>query len=138
MKDRIFVDTNLWVYAKIESKDLQKHEMAQNIFLEQKHPLYISTQIINELFNVLSKNKINDVVIIEAIHQILQNVVLIDVTLNTIEESWKIRKKYHYSVYDCLVLASALEAKCTILYTEDLQHNQLIENRLRIINPFLT
>ena len=33
-------------------------------------------------------------------------------------------------------ISAALYSDCTILYTEDLQHNQLIKNSLRIINPF--
>ncbi|AOC54321.1 MAG: hypothetical protein IM503_05940 [Microcystis sp. M069S2] len=38
--------------------------------------------------------------------------------------------------FDSLILASALEAGCQILYSEDLQHGQRIENQLMIINPF--
>jgi predicted nucleic acid-binding protein len=36
-----------------------------------------------------------------------------------------------------MMLASALENKCTEIYSEDMQHNQTIEDKLRIINPFL-
>ena len=38
---------------------------------------------------------------------------------------------------DSLMISSALLNNCNILYSEDLQHNQLIENQLQIINPFL-
>jgi len=41
------------------------------------------------------------------------------------------------TIYDSLIIASALEADCKILYTEDLQHNHLVENKLRIVNPFI-
>lgn len=37
---------------------------------------------------------------------------------------------------NCFV-ASALEAGCKILYSEDLQNEQIVENQLLIINPFL-
>ena len=43
-----------------------------------------------------------------------------------------------YSFYDSLVIAAALQAGAAVLYTEDLQHNQLIAGTLRIVNPFLT
>ena len=43
-----------------------------------------------------------------------------------------------YSLYDSLVIAAALQAGADVLYTEDLQHNQLIAGTLRIVNPFLT
>ncbi len=41
-----------------------------------------------------------------------------------------------YSYFDSLIIASSFEYNCPILYTEDMQHNQIIENRLRLINPF--
>jgi len=60
-----------------------------------------------------------------------------EISINTIRMSWEVKLKYHFSVYDSLIIASALEAGCEVLYTEDLQHNQLIENKLRIVNPFV-
>jgi len=44
--------------------------------------------------------------------------------------------RYGFRIYDSLIVVSALEAGCTTLYTEDLQHGQVIEG-LRIENPFL-
>jgi len=41
------------------------------------------------------------------------------------------------SSYDCLIIASALEANCKYLFSEDMQHGQIIENTLKIINPFV-
>ena len=136
MNDRVFIDTNIWVYAKIEVNDGLKHKKAVDFLSKLKEQVYISTQVINEFFNVLAKNNIVDSEIIESIYQILNNTLLSEVTFATIEQSWKLREKYRYSVYDSLILASAKESNCKILYTEDLQHNQLIENKLRIINPF--
>jgi predicted nucleic acid-binding protein len=49
----------------------------------------------------------------------------------------RIMDKYQYSFWDSMMLASALENKCTEIYSEDMQHNQTIEDKLRIINPFL-
>ena len=40
--------------------------------------------------------------------------------------------------WDCLILASALEHNCGILYTEDLQNGQIIEKSLKIVNPFVS
>jgi predicted nucleic acid-binding protein len=46
-----------------------------------------------------------------------------------------IGERYGFSIYDGLIVAAALRAKCVILYTEDLQHGQAIE-KLQIRNPF--
>ena len=136
MNDRVFLDTNIWVYAKIKGKDKLKHKMAIDFLSTLKSQVCISVQVVNEFFNVLAKNKIVDSEIIESIYQILNNALLAEVTFSTIEQSWKLRGKYHYSVYDSLILSAALESNCEILNTEDLQHKQLIENKLRIIDPF--
>ncbi len=45
--------------------------------------------------------------------------------------------KYQYSYYDSLIIAAALDSNCTILYSEDLKHNHIIENTLTILNPFI-
>jgi predicted nucleic acid-binding protein len=42
-----------------------------------------------------------------------------------------------YTYWDSLILATALLANCTIGYSEDMQHNQLVESQLRIVNPFV-
>ena len=49
----------------------------------------------------------------------------------------EVRNKFYFSYWDSLVMASALNNRCSILYSEDMQHNQVIENQLKIINPFL-
>jgi len=57
-------------------------------------------------------------------------------TVDTIKKANTIKYKYGYSFYDSLFIASALEAGCTILYSEDLQDGQVIEKTLTIVNPF--
>lgn len=47
-----------------------------------------------------------------------------------------ISERWQYSFYDSLIIASAREASCSILYSEDLQHRQKIYS-LEIINPFV-
>jgi predicted nucleic acid-binding protein len=54
----------------------------------------------------------------------------------TIIQALALAKKYQYAYYDSLILASALSADCSILFTEDLQHKQMIETTLTICNPF--
>ena len=48
----------------------------------------------------------------------------------------KIKEEYKLQFYDSLIIATALENSCSILYSEDMQHGQIIENSLKIINPF--
>jgi predicted nucleic acid-binding protein len=59
-------------------------------------------------------------------------------TIDTHGAALALAERYEYKIYDALILASALEARCTILYSEDMQDGQMIEERLTIRNPFRT
>jgi predicted nucleic acid-binding protein len=45
-------------------------------------------------------------------------------------------ERYEFSFYDSVIVASALRAENDMLYTEDLQHGQVIEQQLKVVNPF--
>ena len=45
--------------------------------------------------------------------------------------------KYDFQVFDGIIIAAALESNCDILYSEDMQDGQVIENTLTIVNPFI-
>lgn len=55
---------------------------------------------------------------------------------STIKKAIQVKRDTNYSYWDSLVIASALENNCSILYTEDMQDGQVIENNLTIVNPF--
>jgi predicted nucleic acid-binding protein len=55
--------------------------------------------------------------------------------LETHRTAHQICTRYGFGIYDGLIIASALEADCATLYTEDLQHGQVVEG-VRIENPF--
>ena len=59
-----------------------------------------------------------------------------DVTLQTHAVGRALAERYGWSVYDAMIVAAALRAGCTRLWSEDLQDGQLVEDRLRIANPF--
>ena len=60
----------------------------------------------------------------------------VTLTIKTHEKAVGIAERYDYRIYDSLIVASALEAKCELLYSEDLQDRQVVDGRLRIRNPF--
>jgi predicted nucleic acid-binding protein len=134
--DRLFIDTNVLVYAKLENSDVNKHQKANAFLSGLSGQVYLSTQVLNEFFTVLARNKIADNVIQDAITAILEEVELNTIQLETIHLAWEIRAKYQYNYYDCLIIATALESDCVVLYSEDMQHNQIINDKLKITNPF--
>ena len=142
MKDKTFIDTNIFVYAFIEpedEKDKRKHFQAIKLLNStQELNIFISVQVLNEFYNSLLKYQISDKKIQEKLQQIIDVVFVTPLTLETIKRCWEIKMKYRFSYYDSLIIASALESNCSILYTEDMQNGQIIENRLKIVNPFVT
>jgi len=59
-----------------------------------------------------------------------------DLTLQTHETGRALAERYGFSVYDAMIVAAALLAGCTVLYTEDMQDGLLVEGHLRLANPF--
>jgi predicted nucleic acid-binding protein len=59
-----------------------------------------------------------------------------DLTLHTHEVGRALAERYRVSVYDAMIVAAALVAGCTTLWTEDMQDGLLIEDRLRLVNAF--
>lgn len=57
-------------------------------------------------------------------------------TLGIHEEALRIAQRYQIAIYDSLIAAAALEADCTVLFSEDLQDGQVINGRITIQNPF--
>lgn len=136
MKDRIFVDTNILVYSLLENNS-QKHNQTVNLMESLKgNYIFISTQVLNELYVSLQRHDIDETEIENKIKKIISIYNISIPNIATIRLSWAIKRKYAFSYWDSLIIASALESNCSILYTEDMRDGQVIDDKLRIANPF--
>ena len=137
MKDKVFIDTNVLVYAKLEDKNNQKkREVAIGLIQQiQDYPI-ISVQVLNEFANVLIKHHVADKDIKEATREIIEDSIILPIDLAIVWETWHVRDSYLFSYWDSMIVSAAIVGGCNILYSEDLQHDQIIDNRVRIINPF--
>ena len=132
MKDKIFLDTNIVLYAL--DKDGVKQQIAINLL--KSNPI-ISTQVLNEFSNICIKKLRITIEQVEKLVDVLSsdlNVKVFDV--NTIIQALSLKSKYNFQYYDSLIVATALENECNILYSEDMQDGFVVEQRLTIINPF--
>ena len=140
MTDRIFFDTNIVVYL-FDTSEKEKQLKAERLLLEPmgKFSFYISSQVINEFVNITTgkiKNPVTFERQIEIISFFQAFFFISSISVKTSIAAIELKLKYKFSYWDSLILAAALENKCSILYSEDMQHNQVIENTLKIINPF--
>ena len=134
MRDKIFIDSNIILYSYSKT-ELDKNKIANNLIFSLDEIL-ISTQVINEITNILYKKfKLDAKSIEDVILEIDNNFKIVNFSLTTQIKAIKIKEKYELQYYDSLILATALESSCTLLYSEDMQHKQIIENQLQIINP---
>jgi predicted nucleic acid-binding protein len=140
MSAECFIDTNLFIY-QLEALDERKTATADRIIRRgiETGNACISFQVVQECLNtVLRKAEIpldtdQTRIYLEAV---LAPLLQISASIPLYHRALDIQARYCYGFYDALIIAAALEAGCTRLYSEDLQHGQRIE-RLAIENPFL-
>jgi predicted nucleic acid-binding protein len=135
MSDNVFLDTNTVIYAYSLS-DVGKQSVSSKLLLNNK--CIVSTQVLNEYCNVcLKKFSMPVSEVLSDIDNILDNCGLIRVSETTIKRALFIQERHKYSYYDSLIIASAIESNCSVLYSEDLQHGHVIDGSLKIMNPFV-
>lgn len=140
MSAELFLDTNLFIY-ELDNSDPRKTAIASDIIGKTitEESGCISFQVIQEcLSSCIRKAEI--ALSPTEMRQYMRNVMLplfkVPATTPLYERSLSVLDRYGFAFYDSLIVAAALEAGCSTLYTEDLQHGQQIE-QLRIVNPFL-
>jgi len=146
MKDSVFIDTNIFLYALTEpkeknrEKDLPKRAKSLELLtkLFNENHIVVSVQVLNELhFNMVRKFKLDDTVVFNTIQKNVFAIASVeDLTSQIYMKAFQVRQNYNISYWDSLVIASALESGCTQLYSEDMQDGLVIDRVLNIINPF--
>ena len=97
----------------------------------------MSTQVVNEFVWIMSRKFNVDMGYLKTISNNLFDIYEVSlITKSTIDKAIDISLKLKFSHWDSLIVASAIESNCDLLYTEDLQHGQVIEDRLTALNPF--
>ena len=130
---RAFIDSNVLLYANLKD-DPRKMLIARRLLGDVL--TVVSPQVLLETTNVLvRRTAIGPLDVARLLRPFIEGEV-VPTTEHTVRESWRIADRYGFHIYDATVVASAIGAKCSTLYTEDLQHDQRIES-VRVVNPFL-
>lgn len=131
------IDSNVWLYAFIDQNEPLKQVAARQL-IRQTAPI-VSTQILNEVcYNLLRKAKFSEQQINRVIRSFYARSVVVAVDRTIMIDAADLRSRYSFSFWDGLIVAAALGANCSVLYSEDMQDGLLVEARLRITNPFVT
>ena len=130
---KAFFDTNVLIYAVAQNDP--RSAKAEALLASGGA---LSVQVLNEFASVarrkihMSWNEVTEV--LKAIRVLCPSPA--PITVETHDAALAIAENYGYEIYDALIAASALEAGCIILYSEDMQHRQVLEGRLTVWNPF--
>lgn len=131
MSGEAFFDSNGLLY--LISSDLQKAEQMKTLLARRG---VISVQVLNEFASVASRKYAVDWPTVRAVLAGIREVCSVEpVTVVTHEDAMSLAERYRFSFYDSLIVASALLAGCSTLYSEDMQHGQVVGG-LTIRNPF--
>ena len=127
-----FFDTNVVLY--LLSADTAKADRAEELLALGGT---ISVQVLNEFGAVASRKlRMPLIEIREVLIQIRAVCAVESVTIETHDRALRVAERYGLSIYDALIVSSALLAGCKTLHSEDLQDGQIIERQLTIRNPF--
>jgi predicted nucleic acid-binding protein len=130
---RPFVDTNVLLY--LLSADSTKADRAETILREG---IVVSAQVLNEFASVARRKlKLEWAEVTQALGDIRRFARIEPLTLSTHERGLELAQRYQFGLYDAMIVAAALQAQCTILWSEDFSAGQTIARQLRVRNPFL-
>jgi predicted nucleic acid-binding protein len=138
MTDKIFIDTNVWVYLYLHD-DKEKYKIAEEYLLKNNpNAVFIITwQIINELSNTLLRYKYNESEIRKYIEQLCKTCTIQDFTKEIVLTAASLREKYSFSFWDSIIVGSALFSECNLLISEDMQNGLTVDEKLIIKNIFV-
>ena len=127
-----FIDTNVLFY--VASGDPVKAERAEKIIADGGT---ISVQVLNELANVARRKMRMTWSETRALLSIIRALLPVQpISVEIHETGLALAERYGLSIYDAMIAASALHAECDTLWSEDMHNGMVIEDQLRIANPF--
>lgn len=128
-----FFDTSVLLY--LLSSDARKADRVEDLLDKSG---VISVQVLNEFTVTASRKLAMPLPEIRELLEIVRRICRTEsLAVDDHDRAVEIAGRYRFAFYDSVIVASALRAGCRTLYTEDLQHRQVIDRRLTVVNPFV-
>jgi predicted nucleic acid-binding protein len=133
MRDDIFLDTNILIYASLPEE--ARYPTATAVLGAGG---VISVQVFNEFVYVVRRKFKRPWAEVRQALSSMSDLLHPPLSISSTTHTWAlvIAERDGLSFYDALIVASALEAGCTTLLSEDMQNGRVIDGRLTIRNPF--
>ena len=138
MTARIFVDTNVLVYAR-DSSERTKQRRAQSWLevLWRDRTGRISSQVLHEYYITVTR-KLKPGLRPEEAREDVRDLLAwnpVPLSAELLEEAWLVEDRFSLSFWDSLIVSAARTSECQFLLSEDMQHSQRLD-RLTVIDPF--
>jgi predicted nucleic acid-binding protein len=132
--NRIALDTNILIYLHDAEEKSSKREKANELVAGSPS---ISAQVISEYLNVCHRQlKMTKQDALTTLTKWLPYCELCSFELSIYTYALNLIQKYQFQMFDAIIVASAIKSSCSILYSEDMQHNLMVDGKLKIVNPF--
>ena len=139
MTAEVFLDTNVLLYG-VDDRDVAKRDKARAWIATcwERRCGRISSQVLNEYYSNARKKFSSAIAAGDARAEVrrYQHWRPWVIDHPTVETAWAVESRYGLNYWDALMIAAAQQQGCTLMLTEDLQHDQVID-KVRILNPFL-
>ena len=139
MPAEFFLDTNIFVYT-FDRREPDKQARARRL-VERALGTgdgVVSSQVVQEFLNVALQKferPLSEEQALRYLREVLDPLCFVFPSFSLYETAVSLCRRWRFSFYDSLIVAAALESKCSVLYSEDFQDGQEIES-LTIANPF--
>ena len=139
MSDKVFIDTNVLLYAYDRDAG-EKHEIARDLIARcwENASGVISIQVLSEFFVRATRTGDSFVSLDEAesiVHNLARTWPVLIPDVPVVLEAIRGRKIHQLSYWDALIWSTAKQANISTIYTEDFQHGQAVEG-VSFANPF--
>ncbi|MEO5720050.1 MAG: PIN domain-containing protein [Chthoniobacterales bacterium] len=139
MSAKIFLDSNVLVYAFDQSDPVKRQRAVDIVQRRAEGPWAISWQVVEEFSSVALHRFASPMTStdLRALQQLLLWPACRALPSKALHlHAIALHEETQFRFYDCLIIAAAIESGAKALYTEDLQHGRELSG-VRLVNPFL-
>jgi predicted nucleic acid-binding protein len=134
--DRVFIDTNVLTYL-FDAREPRKQKQAEQLLLEESREVFVSTQVLQELYVALTKGRepITTQALAERAVRETAGYSIVQIDTPLVLSAIEAARTHKLSFWDALIVRAAAHADCGSLLSEDLNDGQVIDG-VRVQNPF--
>jgi len=138
MNDRSFIDTNVLVYTDDHDSPQKRRRALELVaWAHRSGNGILSTQVLQEYFVTVTRKLGVEAPIARRKVELFSRLNLVRVDLDTILGAVDLHRLHQFPFWDALIVRCAIDAGCSVLYSEDMQHGRKL-NDLEFANPFLS